>query len=135
MKYKKLKIKKVMKEKFQVEYVFQNISATILWRTITSSQGLSEWFADSCDIIGDKYVFSGQGTSQTAYLLKSDEGKYIRFRWETETDSYFEFRIETSKLTKNVSLTIIDFAEADDKDDAIMLWDSQVDNLRRMMGV
>lgn len=124
-----------MKEKFQIEYVFQNISAAILWRKITSAQGLSEWFASSCDITGNKYIFSWQGTSQIAYLIKSEEGKYVRFRWENETDSYFEFRIETSNLTKNVALTIVDFSEADDKEDSIMLWNSQIDELKRLMGV
>ena len=50
-------------------------------------------------------------------------------------DSYFEFRIETSNLTKNVALTIVDFAEPEDKEDSIMLWDSQIDNLKRLMGI
>ena len=125
-----------MKEKFQIEYVFQNISANILWREITSSQGLSEWFADSCDVVDKKkYIFSWQGTSQAAFLIESEEGKFVRFQWENEVDSYFEFRIETSNLTKNVALTIVDFAEPEDKEDSIMLWDSQIDNLKRLMGI
>ena len=38
------------KEKFNIEYVFDNVSRSSLWNHITTSRGLSSWFAEKVSI-------------------------------------------------------------------------------------
>ncbi len=71
-----------------------------------------------------------------AELIKQKE--QIRYCLETENAgplSYFEFSIHTLELTGTTALQITDFAEPDEKEDAIDLWDSQVDTLKRTLGI
>jgi len=124
------------KEKFHIEYVFDKVSKRSLWNHITTPPGLSSWFADNVDIYGDSYVFSWNKTKEKAHILLIKPESLIRFKWEHETENvYFEFRIHTIELTRAVALEITDFAEPSEKRDAINLWDSQVDALKRTLGV
>ena len=60
----------------------------------------------------------------------------VRFRWEDEpADTYFELAIHRLELTRDVALTVTDFAEDGDTEDAIRLWNSQIDDLRRIAGM
>ena len=49
--------------------------------------------------------------------------------------AYFEFQIHTHELTGSTSLQITDFAEPDEKRDSIDLWDTQVEELKRTLGI
>jgi len=123
-------------EKFHIEYVFDKISKRSLWNHITTSLGLSSWFADEVNVSDDKYVFTWDKTSETAEVIYLKPESCIRFRWEDEDENvYFEFRINTIELTGDVTLEITDFAEPSEKTDAISLWESQVDELKRTLGV
>ena len=64
-------------------------------------------------------------------------GKCIRFHWvdDEEAASYFEFIIHHIELTGATALEITDFATPDEKADAIELWDTQVAELRRTLGI
>jgi len=37
-------------------------------------------------------------------------------------------------MTNDVSLIITDFCEEDDKEEAVLLWETQVNNLKRALG-
>ena len=43
-------------------------------------------------------------------------------------------RIIVDEITKDVSLFITDFAEEDEVDEAKMLWDNQVSDLKQVIG-
>jgi hypothetical protein len=66
------------------------------------------------------------------------ENKLVRFEWNDKTPNkesgYFEFRIIVHDITGDLALLITDFAEADEKEDAIYLWDSQINDLKRVLG-
>ena len=49
--------------------------------------------------------------------------------------NYFEFRINIEELTSSLALIICDFAEEDEKEDSISLWDSQITDLKRLLGI
>jgi uncharacterized protein YndB with AHSA1/START domain len=125
------------KEKFHIEYVFDKVSKRSLWNHLTTPPGLTLWFADEVDINGENYVFTWNKSSETARVEYLKPDTCIRFRWEEEEDeyAYFEFRLHTIELTGGVSLEITDFAEDAEKADAISLWDTQVDELKRTLGV
>jgi len=124
------------KEKFHIEYVFDKVSKRSLWNHLTTPPGLSSWFADSVDINGDTYIFAWNKTREKAQVLSMKPELWVRYKWENEVENvYFEFRIHTIELTGAVALEITDFAEPSEKRDSISLWDSQVDTLKRTLGV
>ncbi len=125
-----------MKTKYELEYTL-NTSPNILFNRLSTPEGLSEWFADNVNLKKGKYTFIWEGTEQDASILQRKANKFIRFHWDDdeEEDAYFEFRIHTDELTGDVALLITDFAEEDEKDDAIDLWDTQISGLRHAIGL
>jgi len=89
------------------------------------------------NLIRDKFTFIWEGTEQAASVVQKKANKYIRFQWEEDDDldCFFEFRIRTDELTGDVALLITDFAEEDEKDDAVDLWDSQISELKHAIGL
>ena len=70
-------------------------------------------------------------------ILKKKNNKFIQFKWVDDEykESYFEFAIQIDEMTSDVSLIITDFAEdLDDKEEQIMLWEQQFENLKRAIG-
>jgi hypothetical protein len=127
----------IKKEKFHIEYVFDKVSARSLWNHLTTALGLSSWFADEVNISGNRYIFTWNKVREEARLLEEKPGVKVRFRWLNGDDAnyYFEFIIHNIELTGATSLEITDFAEPDEKADAIALWDSQIEVLKRTLGI
>ena len=124
------------KEKFHIEYVFDKVSKRSLWNHLTTPPGLSSWFADDVNVDDDKYAFFWDKVQENATVIYQKSEVCVRYRWEDDDDNvYFEFRIHTIELTGSVALEITDFAEPSEKMDSISLWDSQVDELKRTLGV
>ena len=71
-------------------------------------------------------------------MLTRRKGDLIRWQWledeEDGLDTYFEMRIHIDGITKEVALLITDFAEPDDKDEAVALWEQQISNLKQVVG-
>jgi len=124
------------KEKFHIEYVFDTVSRRSLWNHLTTPPGLSSWFADDISINDNKYIFKWDKEEEEAEVLLMKPEISVRYRWVDDDDSeYFEFRIHTIELTGTTALEITDFAEPDEKQDAIELWDSQIIELKRTLGI
>jgi len=125
------------KEKFHIEYVFDKVSNRSLWNHLTTPLGLSSWFADDVSIDNNIYTFIWNKTGEDAQIIGIKPDISIRYRWLDDEDeqSYFEFMIHNIELTGATSLEITDFAEPDEKADVIALWDSQIDVLRRTLGI
>ena len=125
------------KEKFHIEYIFDKVSRRSLWNHLTTTPGLSAWFADDVTINDNTYVFKWNRDEQEAEVLSVKPEISIRYRWtdEEEDNVYFEFLIHTVELTGATALEITDFAEPDEKKDSINLWDSQVYELKRTLGI
>lgn len=125
-----------MKTKYELEYTL-NTSPVILYPRLSTPGGLSEWFADNVNLRKGKYTFFWEGTQQVASVVQKKANKFIRYQWEDEKEdgTYFEFRIHTHELTGDVALWITDFADEDEKDDAIDLWDTQIAELKHAIGL
>lgn len=123
-----------MKNKFELEYSI-NSSPKILYTRLSTPGGLAEWFADDINIQGNIYTFIWEGTEQQAELVTKKENQLVKFKWVDEDDVYFEFRIRRDELTGEVALIITDFAEDDEKDDSIDLWDTQISELKHALGL
>ncbi len=121
------------KVKIQLEYVL-NCSPKVLFNWLSTASGLSEWFADDVKVKGKKYTFVWEGSEQTAEMTLHKENKLVRYSWIDEEDSYFEFRITQDELTGDVSLIVIDFAEENEMKETEGLWDTQVADLKHILG-
>jgi uncharacterized protein YndB with AHSA1/START domain len=126
-----------MRLKFELEYTL-NCSPKVLFSRLCSPEGLSEWFADNVDVDGDLFTFYWNSSESKARLSALKENKLVRFEWigeENEESNYFEFRINIEELSGSLALIISDFAEPEEKEDAVFLWDSQINDLKRILGI
>ena len=126
-----------MKEKFELEYLLKT-SIRVLDNMIGSPSGLSEWFADNVTVRDDIYSFEWDGSIEEARLLQKKMNSKMKFRWlddeENEDDYYFEIDFESDRMTSMVSLKIVDYAEAGEVESAKMLWEQQINDLKRIIG-
>ncbi len=112
-------------------------SQSSLWTMIYDIEGLSEWFADEVTLYERIYTFYWNREQNSAEILDVKPQSRIRLRWldEEDEDVYFEFQLHKLELTGDMTLEITDFAEPGEKSDAISLWETQVDELKRHLGV
>jgi uncharacterized protein YndB with AHSA1/START domain len=123
------------KEKIVMEFLI-NSSPQVLYDHISSPSGLSKWFADNVNINRSKYTFFWDGDGNEAELLKKVNGKYIRFKWlDSEDDEYFEMEVTKDDLTGDIALMVTDYADPEDIEETEMLWESQVQDLKSVLGV
>jgi hypothetical protein len=126
-----------MRLKYELEYNL-NCSAKVLFSRLSTPEGLGEWFAEQVNVDGDLFSFYWNSSESKARLSALKDNKMVRFEWlgmENEESNYFEFRINFEELTSELALIITDFAEADEKEDSIYLWDSQIQDLKRLLGI
>ncbi len=127
-----------MRLKYELEYTL-NCSLKTLFPRLSTPEGLSEWFADSVIIDGDVFTFIWNKAEYKARIVTVRENKLVRFEWtdtiEDNETNYFEFKILVHDLTGDLALIITDFAEPDEKEDAIYLWDTQITDLKRALGI
>ncbi len=124
------------KIRYELEYILKT-SSKILFNCISTPSGLSEWFSDDVNIHKDgTFTFFWDGSEEQAMLLQKKAGELMRFQWldDEDTDCYFEFKIQIDPLTKEVALLVTDFAEEDEKDEAVLLWNNQVSSLKQALG-
>ncbi len=123
--------------KYELEYTL-NCSPKVLFSRLSTPEGLCEWFADDVNVDGDIFTFLWGKTEAKAKLSAFKENKFVRFEWLGNPDkesNYFEFRIIIEEISGSLALIIIDFAETEEKDDAIYLWDTQITDLKRVLGI
>lgn len=126
-----------MKKKIQIEYPLNPASGTILWAAISTPSGLQRWFADDVSQRGKTYSFRwGKTETREAELINSRSDTFMRFHWtDDEPRTYFELKIHHNELTNDHSIEVTDFADEGEENDLKTLWDSQIEELRRVCGV
>lgn len=128
----------IMRLKYELEYTL-NCSPKMLFPRLSTSDGLTEWFADDVTVDGDIFTFHWNKTEVKAKLTSLRDNKLVRFEWtgdsEDKETNFFEFKIIIHDITGDLALIITDFAEPDEKEDAIYLWDTQISDLKRALGI
>ncbi|MEY3343873.1 MAG: hypothetical protein RL090_1557, partial [Bacteroidota bacterium] len=57
------------------------------------------------------------------------------FKWVDDPDNgFFQFEIRTDELTSDVALLVTDHCLAEDINEAKLLWDTQLHNLKQIIG-
>jgi uncharacterized protein YndB with AHSA1/START domain len=124
------------KIKFELEFPIRS-SNKVLYNSVSTPDGLAEWFADDVNIKNDIYIFKWDGSEERARLISKKPFELIRFKWERDEDdenTFFEFHVKTDPITKEVALMIIDHAEENEVDDSTFLWNTQVNLLKQKLG-
>jgi len=131
------KTKMDSKIKYELEFPF-HASPALLYQYIATPSGLSEWFADNVNSRGEEFTFIWDDSEERAKLVSKKAGERVKFRWlnEDDTDSeyFFEIRIMEDEITKDVSLVIVDFAEKGELEEAALLWENQILDLKHVLG-
>ncbi len=125
------------KEKIDLEYILKT-SPKVLDGLLSTPDGLSKWFSDDVNVKEDVYTFYWDGSEEQARLLGKKSGEFIKWQWlddeDDELDTYFEIKYTVDPMTKAVILSVTDFAETNEKDEITRLWESQIIDLRRVIG-
>lgn len=122
-------------KKIELEFVL-NTTVKVLYSRLSTTTGLNEWYADKVTEKDNIFTFEWEGVEESAKLVASKDLSMVRFHWleSEDDDSYFEFRIEEHELTNDVALIVTDFAIDDEEDEVVELWNTQIANLRRVIG-
>jgi uncharacterized protein YndB with AHSA1/START domain len=126
-----------MRVKYELEYTL-NCSPKVLFSRLSTPEGFEEWFADDVNVDGDIFTFIWSKSESEARLSALKENKFVRFEWldnNDEESNYLEFRINIEEISGSLALIITDFAEPEEKEDAVNLWDSQITDLKRVLGI
>lgn len=122
---------------FTLEFSF-HASPQLLFQYLSTPSGLSEWFADNVNSRGESFTFIWDDGEEYAKMISKKQNKQVRFQWindeEDQDENFFEFNIEVHDITKDVSLLITDFCPEDEIEEAKMLWENLVSDLKQVLG-
>ena len=128
------------KFKFTNEYPI-NASARMIYPYLSTASGLAQWFCHDVRLNEDKiYNFIWDNQNHYAEMNSHRTNKSVRFiyldeRKSHEPDpSYLDFSIETSDLTQEQYLRVIDYSEETDKDELLEMWEGLIQGLREIIG-
>ncbi|REJ80340.1 MAG: SRPBCC domain-containing protein [Bacteroidetes bacterium] len=124
------------KVKYSLEFEIKS-SPKILYNYLSNASGLEEWFADKVNVRNGDLIFIWEGSEQRAKIVAKKDNQMIRFKWlddDSQDETYFQFEIIQDEITSDVALIVTDFSEPDEKEEDILLWNSQIHNLMHHIG-
>lgn len=124
------------KVKFELEFPI-HASPSMLYKYFATPSGLEEWFADKVNSRGKIITFFWDDSEEEAKILTKKTDERIKLKWteSEDDDSYFEFKIQVDPLTKDVAVIVTDFADDEDEvEEAKMLWENQIEELKHTIG-
>jgi len=132
---KKEASQKIPLKKIELEYEIKS-SPKVLYGMLSTDSGLEEWFADKVNPHNGNFVFEWEGEKKEAKIVAKKDNQFIRFKWLTDEfhETYFEFTIVQDEMTSDVALVITDFSSDKDKEETVLLWNSQVQSLKHVIG-
>ncbi|MBL7929154.1 MAG: SRPBCC domain-containing protein [Bacteroidia bacterium] len=122
------------KEKIEMEFPIHS-SPKILYNCLSTATGLQSWFADEVNEHDGFFEFRWGEEVMRAKPVHKRESKLMVFKWLNQPEDYtLEFEILTDELTNDVSLVVRDYCLIDDVEETKRLWDSQIHNLKHIIG-
>lgn len=124
------------RQRIELEFPL-HCSANTLYNYISSPSGLSAWFADDVTVHGNNYVFRwDDGEELEAELLKNVNRKQVKFRWINgdQVNEILELIIHKDEVTDDLALIICDSVIPEEMEEIEMMWEAQVQNLKKHIG-
>jgi uncharacterized protein YndB with AHSA1/START domain len=118
-----------------LEFFFRS-SVPMVFEYVSSPEGLSRWFCDKVLVKDEIYDFFWEDSHEKAKVLDFDDDHKIIFHWEDaeEQKEYLEFCVYKSPITNQTILNIKEYCDEDEVSDVSELWESQVEELRKLLG-
>ncbi|MEX0966738.1 MAG: START-like domain-containing protein [Bacteroidia bacterium] len=122
------------REKYTAEFQLRS-SPDLLYNYLATASGLTAWFADDVTVNGDVYTFMWDGSPERAQMIRKKPGKLVKFQWlDRDAEEYLTFEIELDELTRDVALMVTDFENEDEIQEAKMVWQVSIDQLKSTIG-
>ena len=119
---------------YKVEFPVQ-ARPELVYNYLLDPSGLASWFADDVNVNGETYDFFWEGSSEKAKLVQRKSNKLVKFQWvERDNEEYLTFQIEKDELTGDTSIVISDFDEEDEIEEAKLMWESVIEQLKGTIG-
>ena len=128
--------------KIEIERELNSTSPTIIWKLISTADGMARWLADSITQDGDKLTFMwgnpwDHNEKRVAKFTMKKKNEAVRFEWDDpDTEgTYVEIRMERSSITDDFILSVTDFATEEDTERLRSIWDHNFQRLRQSSGI
>jgi uncharacterized protein YndB with AHSA1/START domain len=127
------------KVKYSLEFEIKS-SPKILYNYLSNASGLEEWFADKVNIREGDFIFTWEGSEQRARIVSKRDNAMVRYKWidedrdDKDDDTYFQFEIIQDEITSDVALIVTDFSIPSEKEEDVLLWNSQIHALMHHIG-
>ena len=125
-----------------IERELNSTSASLVWKMVSTPEGMALWLADTVTQDGDTLTFTWGSPydpheKRQATIIEKRKNHCIRFAWndEQELKTFVEIKMEKSALTGEYMLQITDFTEPDDKQWLLDTWGHNFRQLRRSSGL
>ncbi|MBK5285797.1 MAG: SRPBCC domain-containing protein [Bacteroidia bacterium] len=127
--------KKSPLKKIDLEYEIKS-SPKVLYSMLSTASGLEEWFAEKVNPHNGNFIFEWESDKAEAKIIAKKDNQFVRYKWLSDEyhDTYFEFTIVQDDLTSDVALIVSDFISEEDKEETILLWNSQIADLKHVLG-
>lgn len=122
---------------YRNEYVLNRASVRSVWNQLTTSKGLSEWFAPNVRIDSKniRVEWDEMGDHREGTITNIEKEKLIKWTWNDDRKSYLSMEIIKTELTSTVSLLIDDHDTEMDPLTLEQLWERHIEELRHSLGL
>ncbi|UOQ96057.1 START-like domain-containing protein [Hymenobacter sp. 5317J-9] len=128
------------KTRFVVEFPI-NASPKILFPYLATASGLSQWFCDDVRYVeGQRLNFIWDNDNHFAEITGQRLNRAVRFifldehRQSVPDANFLEFTLDSSQVTDEVYLRVVDYSLAQDADEQHEMWEGLVGKLREQVG-
>ena len=128
------------KARFVVEFPI-NASPKILFPYLATASGLSQWFCDDVRYVeGQRLNFIWDQENHYAEISGQRLNRAVRFtflddhRQPVADANFLEFTLDSSQVTDEVYLRVIDYSAEHDAAEQQEMWEGLVSKLREQVG-
>ncbi len=119
---------------YNVEFFFRS-KPSVLYPFISTAAGLQRWFAGEVTVNGKEFTFTWEGSQERAELVDRKRDRFVKFRWiDRDGDEYLHMELIPDELTGETILSITDFDNEDQVEDARQVWETAVEQLIHVVG-
>ena len=128
------------KARFVAEFPV-NASPKILFPYLATASGLTQWFCDDVRYVeGQRLNFIWDQENHYAEISGQRLNRAVRFvfldeqRHSLPDANYLEFSLDSSQVTDEVYLRVVDYSTAHDQAEQQEMWEGLVAKLREQVG-